>query len=575
MVIIGLFLLLPLAQLVGLSFSYWNGYTAIRFDGFDTWSALFADPNFQAALKNTLIWTAASAIVPVLLGSILAFVFHRAGARIGGFGRALVVVPLLLPATVAAATWSIMYNPLYGPLDSILAGINWKLSLGRLTIPIDMASHVPNWLGDPSIALWSIFGITVWNTVGLTVLIVTASIRAIDRGYFDIARAEGGGIWAEARHILFPATRRGIALAAIISVVLASQVEDMLLELNTNGGPDNSTLMLPLDMYFKSFSGLGNVGEGAAEACVMILIVLLVGAVALLSARGSHSMAGEGDFAAPPRGRPLAIVLTLLAVVALVSPLFWDCMAALTSGQLIVIQPVTSALSQPSLASFASVWNLGLGTGLWESLVIAAVVVMGSLALSVPAAYGLSLIGRHRIVRALILAVLVFTLMQPGDTFVITLYYLLLSLHLLNTATGLILAEISRELPFTIVLLWIAMITLPRDVIAAAQLDGGKGLQILARVVLPLAWPAAAVAVLWVFISSWSEYALPYQLLSTSPIQTAPMALNTLAGTHDTQFNLLGAGTLLMVVPVLFGLLLVYGPAARWLRTASRAVNRG
>jgi ABC-type glycerol-3-phosphate transport system permease component len=127
-------------------------------------------------------------------------------------------------------------------------------------------------------------------------------------------------------------------------------------------------------------------------------------------------------------------------------------------------------------------------------------------------------------------------------------------------------------LPFTTLLLWVGMMALPRDILAAAEIDGGRGLRVLTRVYLPLAWPVVAVVGLWVFLSSWSEFALPNQLLTTSPIQTAPMALDSLAGTHDTQFNLLGAGTIVMIVPVVLGLALVYGPAARWTRSASRTL---
>ena len=75
---------------------------------------------------------------------------------------------------------------------------------------------------------------------------------------------------------------------------------------------------------------------------------------------------------------------------------------------------------------------------------------------------------------------------------------------------------------------------------------------------------------MWVFVTSWSEYALPYQVMSMSDLQTAPMALASFVGTSDTQFNLLAAGTLLLVIPVAAALVLVYGPAARGLRAAGR-----
>ncbi len=66
------------------------------------------------------------------------------------------------------------------------------------------------------------------------------------------------------------------------------------------------------------------------------------------------------------------------------------------------------------------------------------------------------------------------------------MYYLLADLHLLDTVQGLVIAEFSRELPFVVLLLWLAMQSLSRDVLAAAELDAGKGLRYLLRILVPL-----------------------------------------------------------------------------------------
>ena len=94
----------------------------------------------------------------------------------------------------------------------------------------------------------------------------------------------------------------------------------------------------------------------------------------------------------------------------------------------------------------------------------------------------------------------------------------------------------------------------------------------LLQVVAPMTAPIAAAVALWVFVTSWSEATLPNILLTNSSVVTAPMALKSFAGNHDTQFNLLAAGTLLLVLPVVALLLAAYGPAARGLRVAGRAL---
>ena len=95
----------------------------------------------------------------------------------------------------------------------------------------------------------------------------------------------------------------------------------------------------------------------------------------------------------------------------------------------------------------------------------------------------------------------------------------------------------------------------------------------LAHIVAPLTLPIGVAVAVWVFVTSWSETTLPNILLNGSAVQTAPVALSTFAGRADTEINLLGAGSLLLVAPVLIVLVMAYGPAAHGLRIASRSLT--
>jgi multiple sugar transport system permease protein len=444
-----------------------------------------------------------------------------------------------------------VYNPNFGPLNGLL---------GSLGLP------QPDWLGDPNFAFWALFAIVLWASVGFSVLVFTAAIRSIDRAYFDLARVEGADWLDEVRAILIPACRRSAAVAMIVTVVITSQVFD-LLYLLTSGA--NGVNMLPLDMYNRVFTS-GQVGQGVAEAALEVGIGLMLAGFAFLVSGSHPGMSGDSD-AEPARSHPLAAILTLLAVVALILPLLWDVTTAFTSGAAAVLHPGTISWP-PDLAGFATAWNSGIGSGLWQSLFLASAVVAATLALSLPAAFALSGRRANRWARGVILVVLVATLLQPGEAYLIPLYYLLLQLHLGDSVAGLTLAEIARELPFAILLLWIFIRALPEDLLGAAELEAGRGLRMLTGIVVPLTAPAATAVGLWVFVTSWSEATLPNVLLSNSSLITAPVALKTFAGTHDTEFNLLAAGTLLVVLPVLIVLIFAYGPASRGLRAAGRAL---
>ncbi len=148
-------------------------------------------------------------------------------------------------------------------------------------------------------------------------------------------------------------------------------------------------------MYTRAFSGTGNVGQAAAEAVVSVGIVFLATLLVVPLVLRGESLVGESDFGV---GRPhmLAGMFALVGIVALLLPLWWDALAAFTTGRSVALQPLAVALSHPTLSPFSAAWNSGIGIGMWESLVLALMVVVLALALGFPAAFGLALLDRHR-----------------------------------------------------------------------------------------------------------------------------------------------------------------------------------
>jgi ABC-type glycerol-3-phosphate transport system permease component len=95
----------------------------------------------------------------------------------------------------------------------------------------------------------------------------------------------------------------------------------------------------------------------------------------------------------------------------------------------------------------------------------------------------------------------------------------------------------------------------------------------LVQIVAPVIAPIFAAAALWTFITSWSEATLPNLLLVNSTVETAPMALKQFAGISDTQVNLVSAGALLLVAPVVVALLVTL-PAGRFVKSQVRLLVR-
>ncbi len=538
----GLFVLWPLLRVVWLSFTHWDGYTAPTPAGLSNYGALLTDSGFQTELGHSLTWLVVTLAVPVLLGLGLALLLARVPARLAAVCRALLLTPLLLPSAVIAVAWKLIYNPLNGPLTDLLQ------TVGLTT--------TPDWLGDPSLALGSLLAPACWAAFGLSLLVFGAALAAIGREAREAAAIDGAGAWARFRHLTLPHLRHALPLATVATALCAVPSFD-LVSLLTNGGPGYATTTLELDMEGRAFS-LGQVGSGAAVACVAALIGLALSVAALVAVRG-YEQGGEDDVAPqgrddarrPGRGRWASAAALVAATALTLAPLLW----------------LVARAGQPDegggtpWAHLAAVWSGGFGAAFATSAIIAVAVTAATVALAVPAAFALSQARSRagRIARAVAVVLLAVGLFQPTEVVIIPLFTLLRDLGLLNSAVGVILPEIGRAVPLAVLLLWGALRGLPAGVLEAATVDGAAPRQVLWRVALPLARPMVAVVALWAFLSSWNEYLLPTLAVQDDSLQTVPVALGHFIGRIDTQYALIATGALLAAAPLLIVYAAGYG----------------
>jgi raffinose/stachyose/melibiose transport system permease protein len=164
-----LFALYPMLDVLLLSFQEWNGLTEdSRWVGLDNFRAIMTqDPVFWGAFRNTLIWTAFAVVIPNLIGFGLALALNQNIP-----GRAPLRVAFYLPVIIApiavATIWKWMYDPFFGLWSGLLT--EWGLQ-----------GWIQDWLGDRRIALWSVFVAYVWQTVGFSMVLFLAGLRASRR----------------------------------------------------------------------------------------------------------------------------------------------------------------------------------------------------------------------------------------------------------------------------------------------------------------------------------------------------------------------------------------------------------
>jgi len=536
------FVLWPLGNVLWLALHHWNGYGPSRWAGLTNFPTLLADGGFRQSLLHSVEWEAAAAVIPLV--AALGFVLLAGVSRIAPALFATVFAGALLPPTAVASIWTLLLSPLRGPVNSVLraAGLGMVAS---------------DWLGDPHLALASLFVAWLWSSLGVSMLLIWMGMQGIGLEYVEIARIEGAGALWRLIHITIPALRRTLVVGVVVNVALGAQVFDLVFT-TTGGGPGYATVILPLDIYNRAFGG--RTGEGAASACFSLAAgLVLVALAALLLRPNAENFAGNHPFTrANPRPRT---VLGAALSVAWAFPLLWIVWTAL--------QPDNAGISPTSgftVDNLGAVWSAGMSDALAQSASTALAVTVVVVLLGAPAAFALAYGVRNRVAQAAAGALLVAGLLQPTTVLIIPLFAELRSLDLLNSQAGIVLVEAARTVPFAVLVLWAWMGSLEREILDAARVDGAPPLRQLLQIVLPLSLPAVVAVAAWSWIGSWNEYLLPAVLSQDGSVRTVPTLVASFIGTYNTQAGPLAAGALLAMLPTLILYLLVSRRLAHALR---------
>lgn len=243
--------------------------------------------------------------------------------------------------------------------------------------------------------------------------------------------------------------------------------------------------------------------------------------------------------------------------------------AVLLVGALIALYPFLSilglAMSRPGerpdgpglptslyFGHFAEAWTRGMfSSALLSSAIVAVSVVLGTIALAVPAAFALTRT-RSKVMAALA-GILIVGLVMPYEATVVPLYQMFRGWGLLNTYWALILPQIGLSLSFAVLWLRTAFAQTPSSLHEAAELDGASRMRILVSVVLPITVPALLTLATLLFLFTWNEFLLALVLVPDErSVQTAPLALSFFAGNRrNSDPAVTAAAAVLVALPVL------------------------
>ncbi|HZF84603.1 MAG TPA: sugar ABC transporter permease [Burkholderiaceae bacterium] len=260
-------LVLLLVTTVPLVYLAWNSLNRIDlgmpwmsgFAGLDNYAKMGSDPRFWNSLWLTLVYTASTVVLQVLIGLSLALLVLQI-PKGQGVLRVGAILPIVLAPVVVGLFWrTLVLAPDTGLLDVA-------------TRALGLGSH--NWLGDPQLALISVIAIHTWQWTPFAFLVLLATLSTLPGDIYEAARLDRAGAWQRFRYITLPLIRPAIVMVVIMRMMTALSAFAAIFAA-TGGGPGSATEILNLYAYRTSFTEL-NIGYGASLAMVLLGITLAV-----------------------------------------------------------------------------------------------------------------------------------------------------------------------------------------------------------------------------------------------------------------------------------------------------------
>jgi multiple sugar transport system permease protein len=240
-------------------------------------------------------------------------------------------------------------------------------------------------------------------------------------------------------------------------------------------------------------------------------------------------------------------LLVGLTAVALF-PLLWMLSVSFMPTGAASALPPPLFPSAPTLAHYRELFaSGGMLRWLGNSLLVALAVTALSLAFNTMAGYAFAKLkfrGRERLFNSLIGALII-----PGQVAMMPLFLLLKEMGLVNSYGGVIVPAMASV--FGIFLVRQYARTIPDELIEAARVDGASEFRIFVSVVVPLLKPVLASLAVFTFLAAWNDFMWPLIVLTDNTLQTLPVALATLSREHVQDSELMMAGSVVTVLPVL------------------------
>ncbi len=241
------------------------------FVGGRNFSSVLRNPLTALSLKNTVLWlTLTTVVLRLVLGLGLAVLLQASILRrlhLVGLSRTLVLIPWMIPPTVAVAAWRWLLDGQSGLVNQLL--LRWGL--------VDQG--IP-FLAQTSTVWWCVIAIITWRELPFVVIVLMAGLQAIPAEQYEAASLDGAGGLASLRHVTLPNLRPVLGVVALM-ITIGSFNNFVYVWLTTGGGPGTYTQVLATQLYSYGFVD-NQLGRGAAigllmSACMVVFALAYLG----------------------------------------------------------------------------------------------------------------------------------------------------------------------------------------------------------------------------------------------------------------------------------------------------------
>lgn len=259
MILLLVFWIIPIIWSGGLSFTDWDMMSEnIHFMGLKNYTSLLKDPNFGKVLWNTLVFALGSTVPSIVIGLLVALAMN--GARRGtGIYRTVIFAPYITPMVAVSVVWSWIFEPRVGILNFVLELFGLSGS---------------QWTQSSETAMLSVLIVTVWKSIGWTMIFYMEAIRKVPQNLLEAAAIDGANSFWRFWKIIIPMISPTTFFLVIMSTISSLQAYDQI-QVLTQGGPAGATRTLLYYYYQEAFRNF-NTGKASAVAIVLVLITVVL-----------------------------------------------------------------------------------------------------------------------------------------------------------------------------------------------------------------------------------------------------------------------------------------------------------